>query len=435
MGIILSLLLILFSCLLIWRACDGFEAASKYLGRNLSDGVRGGTINAISSSLPEFLTTLIALFSINSGDVDGNEMAFSVGIGTTAGSALFNGMVIPAACILAVVGTVVMGRRITRVNVSTRVLVRDGVALIFCEMVLVLFLNGTVLYWWHGLVLLLLYLAYLGTMLWTMRRNSQPAGSEALSESVLGSSLDRSSLWGRLLYWMSLGPALDFQALFVGSDAAAKIDQQRWNCWPLLTASLAAIGGSCWLLVLGCEWLGSGEEHRFVFLGRELPPGLGMPILFVAVVFASMATSVPDAVMSIRDARQGEYDDAVANALGSNIFDICFALGFPLFLYGLFCKPVEMGTEVAAQSAELRFILLCLTIVAFAIYLWGKRISRPDGTTDVPLGRGKACLLLAVYSAFVFYVLAQGLEQNWAIGLSLWLRESVLEHLHIFESH
>ena len=33
----------------------------------------------------------------------------------------------------------------------------------------------------------------------------------------------------------------------------------------------------------------------------------------------------------LRDAIAGQYDDAVANALGSNIFDICFALGFPLF--------------------------------------------------------------------------------------------------------
>ena len=26
---------------------------------------------------------------------------------------------------------------------------------------------------------------------------------------------------------------------------------------------------------------------------------------------------------------KGDYDDAIANAIGSNIFDICFALGFP----------------------------------------------------------------------------------------------------------
>ena len=52
MGILLALTAIFFTCLFIWRACDGFEVASRYLGRNLSDGVRGGTINAIASSTP-----------------------------------------------------------------------------------------------------------------------------------------------------------------------------------------------------------------------------------------------------------------------------------------------------------------------------------------------------------------------------------------------
>lgn len=60
---ILILLILVFSWgLFIWRACDGFETASQYIGRNLSEGVRGGTINAISSSIPELFTTGIALF-------------------------------------------------------------------------------------------------------------------------------------------------------------------------------------------------------------------------------------------------------------------------------------------------------------------------------------------------------------------------------------
>ena len=136
LGVLIPILLILFTCLLIWRACDGFEIASEYLGRNMSEGVRGGTINAISSSIPEMLTTLIALFVL--ADKDG----FAVGIGTTAGSALFNGMIIPAVCILAVVGTVVIGKKVQSVDVSSKVILRDGLSLIFAELVLIFLLNG-----------------------------------------------------------------------------------------------------------------------------------------------------------------------------------------------------------------------------------------------------------------------------------------------------
>ena len=103
MGIIVPLIIILFTCLIIWRACDGFEVASEYIGRNMSEGVRGGTINAISSSIPELFTTLIALFVLS--DTEG----IAIGLDTTAGSALFNGMIIPAVCILCVVGTIVLG--------------------------------------------------------------------------------------------------------------------------------------------------------------------------------------------------------------------------------------------------------------------------------------------------------------------------------------
>ena len=82
MGIIIPLLFILICCLIIWKASDGFEVSSEYLGRNMSDGVRGATINAIASSMPELFTTIFFLLYLK--DTDG----FSGGIGTTAGSAI-----------------------------------------------------------------------------------------------------------------------------------------------------------------------------------------------------------------------------------------------------------------------------------------------------------------------------------------------------------
>ena len=74
MGIIIPLILIAICCVVIWRAGDGFMTASEYVGRNLSEGVRGATINAIASSMPELFTTLFFLFvkvllSINPSDI------------------------------------------------------------------------------------------------------------------------------------------------------------------------------------------------------------------------------------------------------------------------------------------------------------------------------------------------------------------------------
>ena len=46
---------------IIAKSCDVFEAATDCLGSNLSDGVKGATLNAIGSSMPELLTTVFFL--------------------------------------------------------------------------------------------------------------------------------------------------------------------------------------------------------------------------------------------------------------------------------------------------------------------------------------------------------------------------------------
>ena len=90
----LSLLIITASCLVIWRSSHGFEVASDYLGRKFPLGIKGATLNAIASSMPEFLTTMFFLFYLRDSD------GFSGGLGVTSGSALFNLLIIPALVVI-----------------------------------------------------------------------------------------------------------------------------------------------------------------------------------------------------------------------------------------------------------------------------------------------------------------------------------------------
>jgi sodium/potassium/calcium exchanger 5 len=419
MGILIPLVVILFSCLIIWRACDGFELASDYLGRNMSEGVRGGTINAISSSLPELLTTLIALFLLS--DAEG----FSVGIGTTAGSALFNGMIIPAVCILSVVGMVVAGVRVNSVNVSLKVLLRDGLTLIFCEAVLIVTISGSALHWWQGLVLMALYVSYFTYMIGSMKRVDTDKEDKEQEDDDVD---EPKSLVAAIFYWLSFGPLLDLELLLVRNHHRNQIKEEKWNGWPLLLVSSGVMGVACLMLVKACEWLGTGSgntEHAYYELFGYQFSGLGMPAMFVAVIFASMATSVPDTVISIRDARDGDYDDAVANALGSNIFDICFALGFPLFLYTLIHGPIQMDPKTVAFSGELRLLLFLLTIIGFAVYYIGRRGTTPDGVRYVEMKRNKAFMLLSMYAIFAIYVVARGIGAHWTEPIAEFLRATV----------
>lgn len=376
MMILVSLLCIVLCCLVIWRASDGFETASEYLGRNLSEGVRGATINAIGSSMPELFTTLFFLFVLK--DKDG----FAGGIGTTAGSAIFNGMIIPAAVILIVIIKGVS----SSVTVSRKVLLRDGITLLVCEFILIFLIGGNSLNWIHGLVLMGMYGIYVTYMLSSMKASEE---AEMIDEEEEESEEENGgSFIGNLV-------TLNLEPIFIKNEIRTS------NAWTLLAVSMVVIGASCLLLVKSCEWLGAA---------------LNVPIYFVAVILASAATSVPDTILSVKDAQKGNYDDAVSNALGSNIFDVCFALGFPLFLFTIFYGPITLSPETVANISELRILLFVLTALAFVVYLFSKS-----------LGKFSAFSLLLIYLVFTLYILGRSIESESVNEIKL-----ILDSLNAF---
>lgn len=373
-----ALFAIILAMLIIWRSSDGFEVASEYLGRNLTDGVRGATINAVGSSIPELFTTLFSLMLL--GDVDN----FAFGIGTTAGSAIFNGMIIPAVVILAVIGYGIA----LRVEVSKKVILRDGIGLILAELILIYMVSGNHLDWYHGLILMLTYVVYVVFMFANMKKNSPQSSNETTEEVT-----EKAYPVGRKPSVIKALILLDFEHVFVRK----KINTV--NAWTLLLFSMLVIGLACIVLIQSCEML--SEE-------------LGIAPYFIAVVLASAATSVPDTILSYRDAVAGNYDDAVANALGSNIFDICFALGFPLFAFTLFNGPISMTPETVVNVAELQASLVLLTLAAFFIYYFNKGLRRIH-----------AYALLFLYVLFTGFIFAKAYAFPWAIRageiLSSWI--------------
>lgn len=397
MGILIPLLLIAFCCLIIWRAGDGFMVASEYVGRNLSDGVRGATINAIASSMPEVFTSLFFLFVLQQDGI-----GFTGGIGTTAGSAIFNSMVIPAVAVLAVIS---MGLT-KNVEVSRKVILRDGISLIIAEFIFLILISGDTLHWYHGLILMLVYVVYIVYMFASMNRKER---NRMMEKSPLSEENFDVDFGGKT----SLAKAIftfDLERIFIGKS---KINNK--NAWGLLIFATLSIASVCFFLVKGCEWIGTGPrsghggEESYHLLGMEFV-GLGIPVMFVALILASAASSFPDTIISMKDAKKGNYDDAISNALGSNIFDVCFALGLPLMIFTLMNGSIEMPEAIVRQSTELRFLLWLLTIIVVVMFISGRH-----------LGKGKSYLLLGMYGLFVVYVVGRGTGSEFAESIAEWL--------------
>ena len=365
MEIILILGLVVFSTWMIAKACDGFEVAANYLGRNMSEGVKGATINAIGSSMPELFVIFVFLF------IYSNTTGFAGGIGTTAGSAVFNAMVIPAFSILVALKIF----KLSSINVSRKVILRDGLMLISVEFILIVTIGET-LDWWHGLMLMLLYAGYTGYMLVSMKSNTQRKND---MEPVENSKQQNN----RILLFLTL----DLKEAIIGRNALSTL-----NSWQLLIVSTVFIAIASFFLVEAAE----------LFANK-----IGIASYFVAVIIIAIASSVPDTILSIKDAKNGNYDDAVSNALGSNIFDICIALGLPLFLYTLIYGPITIPSDIVFHIVELRLLLLFLTIGAFIIFYFGKG-----------MGKMKAYTLLAMYTFFTIFIISRAYERPWIEPIS-----------------
>ncbi len=378
-NLFIALGMVLIAMYIIKYACDSFEDASDYLGTEvyqMAPGVRGATIEAIASSLPELFTTLFLLFIFH------DQGGFAAGIATCAGSAVFNAVVIPAVCILVVTTRGVNGTIVDKLYLERSTILRDGFFFILAETCLILFLGTGVLTWWMGLALMAVYGVYFAVLM-------RGFGTETDEDS---DEDDEDSEEDDTLSFITALRTFDFNALlFSDKEFSAR------RAWVVVSLSTLTIAVACYLL------------SESVILSAE---ALGIEAYFTAVILGAAATSVPDTILSYKDAMKGDYDDAVANAVGSNIFDICVALGLPLALYtglemmnggaGQISLLPEDGSDDGVQS--LRIVLIVLSVIIVGIFLSAPKKQSEDKTL-LTISKGHGFAMLSVYAVWTGYIL------------------------------
>lgn len=126
----------------------------------------------------------------------------------------------------------------------------------------------------------------------------------------------------------------------------------KGRSWILLICSTLVIAVACAGIVEGC---------------KGIADALKIHPLFVALILVAAMSSVPDTIISIKDAKKGNYDDALSNVLGSNIFDITISMGLPLAVFLLFTGQKINFIEAGPTFIGVQVMLLLVTIVTIGI--------------------------------------------------------------------
>ncbi len=119
-----------------------------------------------------------------------------------------------------------------------------------------------------------------------------------------------------------------------------------------------------------------------VLIAQEI--GISQKIITMTAIV--IGTSLPELTMTVGASRKGEFDLAVGNIIGTNIFNICIVLGLPTLIYGGF------------TSTAFNFVDTTAVLLAAVVYYWFGRSSRK-------LERFEGMLMVAIFAAYYTYVL------------------------------
>ena len=351
--VLLSLAAILLSVFALAVVTDKFfipslDEISRRL--KLSDEVAGASLMAIGSSAPELAIALMALFTAGGAHSD-------VGIGTIVGSAVFNILVITG------VSAVFAGGLHIHIFAVGRDIVYYLISILYLGLV---FFDGHVSLI-EAILGLVGYVVYMGVLI--VLKDPEPYDEQATGETA-----ESEPVKAKVAGWHHLEALIE--ALLRRITGAP----ERNFVWAFIV-SIALIVALSYVLV----------ESTIVFSA-----GIGIPPVIVALTLLAAGTSAPDLIASLDVAREGRGGMAVANAVGSNTFDLLVGLALPwtiaLSLLGL------SGINVGTGDLWISIGILVATTLILALFL----------TTKRELSRGEGWVLLALYGVFVVYTLLSG---------------------------
>lgn len=146
------------------------------------------------------------------------------------------------------------------------------------------------------------------------------------------------------------------------------------------------------LVIKGADLLIDGASS----LARKF----GISSIIIGLTVVAFGTSVPELVINVFSAIQGNTDVALGNIIGSNVANILLILGLTAAIFPLDVKITTAWKEVPFSlfAAFLLFILCNDSLI--------------DGTKESFLSRGDGIVLFAFFGIFLYYVIEMALRHK-----------------------
>lgn len=316
----------------------------------LSSDVAGATFMALGSSAPELFISFLALFRVS------EEM--SIGSGTIVGSAIFN--------ILVIIGASALYRRAT---LTWQPVIRDLLFYIISIILLLLIFRDGQITAADSIYLVLIYVVYLFSFKfwkkWFPYEMDDDFASEMVAEGFEEIEQDKKEGWGLTTVVDKLLAHLFFD-----------LKKNKHLYFVNFLISISMLGLLTHLMVESAVYI----AHYF-----------NIPTVIIGLTILAAGTSIPDLLSSINVAKKGLGDMAIANAVGSNIFDIAIGLGLPWLFITLYRGgPLPVDTQNLWSS----MVLLFSTVIALLFLLIAKKWE---------IGRYAGILLISFYITYVLF--------------------------------
>jgi cation:H+ antiporter len=147
------------------------------------------------------------------------------------------------------------------------------------------------------------------------------------------------------------------------SMARNKIDDDQEEQYMKMSKAIIFTIGGLIAIVLG--------SNLVVENAKSLASALGVSEKMIALTVIALGTSLPELVTSLTATKKGEYDIAIGNVVGSNIFNVGMVLGIPTAMFGTI-------PNITINYVDLSVFLIS-AILLFIFALRKRKISTAEG--------------------------------------------------------